>query len=133
MTAELPDFTNGALENSVPLSTLHHRIARELSELANICAAVENALGDIIDHPETTLDQPVVTLQGLDRLRQSLEDLARLSKMVSQKKTPPLFPGIPRTEIHGIVSLSDLGDRLTRPKLHAYQKDDADQDVFWLS
>ncbi len=133
MTAELPNIPSVAPAKTVPLSTLHHRIANELSELANICAAVENALGDIIEHPETTLGQPIVTLQGLDRLRQSLEDIARLSRVLSVKKNAGEDSSISLEIICETVVLSGLSDRLTRAETFAATETTAHQDVFWTN
>lgn len=63
----------------IPLDTLHLNMAAVFSELADICCSAENALGEILERPSSASDQSLIALQGLDRLRQSLEDMSRLT------------------------------------------------------
>jgi len=100
----------------LPVETLHLRMAREFCDLANICSKVEMAVGDMIGRPKKQLDEPIITLQGLDRLRQSLEDMARLSTILSQFKAAPTDGANLAKEIKGTLVLSGLVERL----IHSY-------------
>jgi hypothetical protein len=64
----------------IPLAELRINIAREVSELARICARIETALGGCFDENPDPGALDIVTSQGLDRIRQSLEALAGLEK-----------------------------------------------------
>lgn len=115
----------------IAFTTLHLRISDEMSEMAKICAKVESALGQIIEKPEQTLDEPVITLQGLDRLRQSLEDMARLSKLMSCKKSNTPSESISVEEIMDTLILSGLASRLVQPTSPTSNNLEGIQDVFW--
>jgi len=88
-------------------------------------------LGQIIEKPEKTLDEPVITLQGLDRLRQSLEDMARLSKLISCKKSNAPSESISVEEIKGTLVLSGLASRLVQPTSSTSINPEGLQDIFW--
>ncbi len=96
----------------IRLENLHMRLAAEFCDLAKICRDVENALGAMIEHPDSPPTQPIVSLQGLDRLRQSLEDMSRLSELLSHAQG---LTGntIKRNDIRNSIVLGGLADRLT--------------------
>jgi len=115
----------------IPLDSLHSRMGRELFALAGICENVEVALGEMIEHPENVLDQPVVTFQGLDRLRQSLQDMARLANFLSSQRNARPDAEIPIKAVREIIVLAGLADRLTILKQSTVTEVCSDQDVIW--
>ena len=126
-------FREDSLSASTPvaLDVLHFRMAVELCELTNICSEVENALGDVIENPGTPLEKPIVTLQGLDRLRQSLEDLARLAKLLSNNNQSVSSTKISANDIRENIVLGGLAERLISPVKASADSITADQDVIW--
>lgn len=115
----------------LPLGILHRRMANELCELADICRDVESALGEIIDQPNKPLDQPIITLQGLDRLRQSLEDMVRLAKLLSQSQNACSPEYVSVKSIRASIVLAGLAERLTRSVATITSEADTEQDVIW--
>ncbi|MCK4712957.1 MAG: hypothetical protein KAT26_08775 [Marinosulfonomonas sp.] len=118
-------------DTHVTLEILHLRMATELCELAGICKDVEDALGEIIEQPNKPLERPVITLQGLDRLRQSLEDVARLSNFLSQSQNTGPLESISVKAIRKNIVLAGLAERLTRSAEISAIETDTDHDVIW--
>lgn len=118
-------------DSSLPLALLLHRIGDELCTLTTTCRNVENALGVVIDTPENPVDQSIMSIQGLDRMRQTLEDLARLSRVISRKQTLASVE-IPSNEIMNVVVLAGLVERLTNSQSARFGDGDDKHDVFWM-
>lgn len=118
-------------DSHLTLEVLHLRVASELCELAGICKDVEGALGELLKQPKKPLDSPVITLQGLDRLRQSLEDVARLSNFLSQNQSTGNLVSIPVEAIRSNIVLAGLADRLTMLGEGSDVDTDTEQDVIW--
>ena len=124
-------------ENSkLPLETLYLHMAHEFCDLANICSKVETAVGDMINCPEKKMDQPIITIQGLDRLRQSLEDMPRLSTILGQqKKTVPNGAGLAEEgladKIRNTLILSGLVERLIQTKPLTNYADESGREEYW--
>jgi len=116
---------------SLVVSLLIHRIGDELSTMSTTCRNVENALGIVIGSPENPVDQSIIAIQGLDRLRQTLEDLARLSRIISRTKTLTTIT-IPTHEVSKAVVLTGLVERLTRSKSYRSKDGNDEQDVIWV-
>ena len=118
-------------DNELTMADLHFQTARELCELASICKDVENALGVMLEFPGKPMDRPIITLQGLDRLRQSLEDMARLSEFLAQTPKGTEQRTISVAAIRENIVLEGLADRLTG----AVEPNNADmgvnQDEIW--
>ena len=123
----LPECENGRIS----LENLHRQLGTELFALAGICENIEVALGEMIEHPENVLDQPVVTFQGLDRLRQSLQDMARLADFLSRHRSAQLEAEIPADAVRKIIVLTGLADRLTMLNQNTTTEICSDQDVIW--
>lgn len=120
--------TNG--ETALTLALLSQRIGDELCDLANTCRNVENALGVVIDTPKDAIDQQIMAIQGLDRLRQTLEDLARLSRRVARLQA---FSNekVPKKDVLRSIILTGLSDRLTRSEATQIGNDLNLQDEIW--
>ncbi len=116
-------------QTTVTLSALSHRIGAELSDLANICRNVENALGVVISPPKETIDQPIMALQGLDRLRQTLEDLARLTQRIGHSQAFS-NDAIQKEEILKTLVLNGLAARLIKSGI-AVGDNPSRQDEIW--
>lgn len=132
MNMETP-FPKRAQSDRAPLAmdALHFRMATELCELASLCCEVENAVGDVIENPGAPSDKPVITLQGLDRIRQSLEDLARLAKLLSQNNDVYFLDGISVGTIRNNIILEGLAERLTSSANTSKNDFEKDADVIW--
>ena len=118
-------------DTSLVLSLILHRIGDELCSMTTTCRNVENALGIAIGTPQSPIDQSIVTIQGLDRLRQTLEDLARLSRVIARKKTLSTIR-IPSDEISKTIVLAGLVERLTRSESATLNDNSDGQDVIWV-
>lgn len=114
-------------EPAVALAQLLHRVGNELDDMSMTCRNVEDALGDIIGHPEKQIDQPIMALQGLDRMRQTLEDLARLTDVIACLQACSKAELRPQ-DVKNAVILSGLAERLTRSKTTQLE---GDKDVIW--
>ncbi len=112
------------------LALLFKRMAGELCEMTDTCKNVEEALGAIIGTPDRPIDQPIIALQGLDRLRQNLEDLARISNLLARTKA---FSSdtISTQTIRNNIVLEGLAARLTRSESIPNKMVETDQDVIW--
>lgn len=120
----------GGNESNLALTLLFKRMAGELCEMTDTCKNVEEALGAIIGTPDRPIDQPIIALQGLDRLRQSLEDLARLSSLLAQTKAFSADTISTQTVRDNIV-LEGLAARLTRSENTLNKMVEIEQDVIW--
>lgn len=115
----------------VSFALLLHRIADELSTMATTCRNVEDALSVVIGKPENPVDQSIMSIQGLDRMRQTLEDLARLSRVVSRKQTLKNVE-ISSSDIRNVVILAGLVERLANSPSERFKDGDNEHDVFWI-
>jgi len=120
----------GENEFNLTLTLLFRRLAGELCEMTETCKNVEEALGAIIGTPDRPIDQPIIALQGLDRLRQSLEDLARLSNLLAQTKAFSTDT-ISTQAVRDIIVLEGLAARLTRSETALNNLIGIEQDVIW--
>lgn len=118
-------------ESSLSLALLLHRIGDELCTMTATCRNVEDALGVVIGTPENPVDQSIMSIQGLDRMRQTLEDLARLSRVISRKQTLANVE-IPSKEIMNVVVLAGLVERLTTSQSARFGDGNDERDVFWM-
>lgn len=131
MKIEKIDQTISAAQNTtITLALLSHRIEGELGDLVNICQNVEEALGTVFHTANNATDEPIMAIQGLDRLRQTLGDLARLSKLVAQFHAFS-NDGIPKEDILKSVVLAGLASRLTRSEMVAFGDDPDLLDEIW--
>ncbi len=112
------------------LSLLSHRVGDELCDLVNICRNVENALGDMIGTPKEALDQPIMAIQGLDRMRQTLEDLERLSRLIARLQA---FSNIevPKEDLLRSIVLAGLAGRLASSDTAEFAEEQELQDEVW--
>lgn len=117
-------------QTALTLSLLSHRIGDELCDLVNICRNVENALGDVIGTPKGALDQPIMAIQGLDRMRQTLEDLERLSRLISRSQAFSNVE-IPKKDILDEIVLAGLACRLAKPEVAGFEEVQKIQDEVW--
>ena len=115
----------------LPLETLYLHMAHEFCDLANICSKVETAVGDMINHPEKKMDQPIIAIQGLDRLRQSLEDMARLSTILGQQKKVLSNGDWLAEKIRDTLILSDLVERLIRTNPLTNYTNEISSEEYW--
>lgn len=115
---------------TLPLALMLHRIGDELHDISTTCKNVENALGSVISNPEKQIDQSIVAFQGLDRIRQTVEDLARLTRAVS--RTHALSKtDIPVHNIDKSVVLTGLAERLSGGSISENDSTQRNQDVIW--
>ena len=117
-------------EPALTLAQLLHRIGNELDDMSETCRNVEDALGIVISTPKKMIDQPIVALQGLDRMRQTLEDLAKLTNAIARGQA---FSNaeILSQDVKKAIILSGLAERLTRSKATRPEEDKDVQDVIW--
>ena len=113
------------------LETLYLHMAHEFCDLANICSKVEAAVGDMINQPDDKMDQPIIAIQGLDRLRQSLEDMARLSTILRQQKV--VFSNGDRLaeKIRRTLILSGLVERLIQTNPLTNYTNEIGSEEYW--
>lgn len=117
-------------ETALTLALLLHRIGDELYDMSITCRNVEDALGVVINNSGKPADQPVMAIQGLDRVRQTVEDLARLTRTIARGQEL-LDASIPIQDINRAVVLTSLAKRLMRTATNRVGDDLEDQDVIW--
>lgn len=117
-------------ETTLPLALLLHRIGDELYDMSTTCRNVENALGVVISSPEKQIDQPIMAIQGLDRIRQTVEDLARLTRAIARTQSLS-ETDIPLHKIKRAVILTGLMDRLTGTEVDQVNDTPENHDVIW--
>lgn len=127
---KIDQTTSTADDTTIPLTLLSHRIEDELYELVSICQNVENALGTVFHTANDATEQPIVAIQGLDRLQQTLEDLARLSKLVARFYASS-SDGIPKDDILKSTVLAGLAGRLTKSETIEFGENPDLDDVIW--
>lgn len=89
---------------------LYLRLSDELADLVRVCDRIEAALCRMPQIGRPVDDEAVISLQGLDRMRQTLQDIDRLAQILAVAA-----PGaMPIAEIHRQLVLDSLADRLTR-------------------
>lgn len=91
------------------LDGFNRRLGAELITLAHLCSDVEAALAPVAKAGSSALGEAQITrLQHLDRMRQTLEDLARLFSLLAQSdQTQP-----DRDMIESALQLGSLKARL---------------------
>lgn len=117
-------------EERLELAVLLHRIGDELHDMSTTCRNVEDALGVVISSPKAEIDQPIIAIQGLDRLRQTVEDITRLTRLIARVQALS-HTDIPRQDIERTIVLTGLAERLIRSSGTNVAKKSDDQDVIW--
>lgn len=113
----------------LPLDALSLRVAEELDTLAALSAEVQRALSKchFADHTDPSA---IRGLQGIDRITQSLEDIARLMAAVAREV--PAGVGLPAAPILSRVRLHELVHNLD-PDAGPVHRPGADGgDVTWF-
>jgi len=118
-------------KSSIPLGSLHLHMATVFEELAGICKEAENAVGEILNHPDKTTDQSLMALQGLDRLRQSLEDMSRLTNLLSEQNNRQANVNVPIAPIRNQLVLTGLFSRLVSQSEPTLISPTPDYDELW--
>ena len=117
-------------EERVAIALLLHRVGDELHDMTTTCRDVEEALGHVISCPKEQNDQPIMAIQGLDRLRQTVEDITRLTRLIARVQALS-HKDILRQDVKRTVVLAGLAERLTRSTTSDIVNENEDQDVFW--
>ena len=115
-------------QRALPLDALALRVAEELDTLAALSADVQRALSmcHFADHTDPSA---IRGLQGIDRITQSLEDIARLMATVAQEV--PAGIGLQATAVLSRVRLHELAHNLD-PDAGPVHRSGADGDVTWF-
>ena len=115
-------------QRDLKLDALSLRVAEELDTLAALSAEVQGALSKchFADHTDPSA---IRGLQGIDRITQSLEDIARLMAAVAQEV--PAGIGLPAAPIMSRVRLHELVHNLD-PAAGPVHRAGADGDVTWF-
>lgn len=117
-------------EVTLSLALILHRIGDELHDISTTCKNVENALGEVINNTEKKIDQAIVVFQGLDKVRQTVEDLARLTRAIS--RTHALSnTDIPVHNINKSIVLTGLAERIAGHNISENDSTQRNQDVIW--
>ncbi len=100
-------------------------LSSELWALAALSRSLEDAVGAVVSHSPRQDRGAIMALQHLDLLRQSLEDLARLSQALCRGAEDP--PWHPPASAFDALRLGDLRRRLQNgqpPPAHPDAPDD---------
>jgi len=96
------------------LETLHARLSDAFAHLACLVGAAEDAVGSFVADSRETASAPIVALQGLDRVRQCLEDYRRLSQQVASEIAAASGDSGPRISVAGLRAALVLQDNAAR-------------------
>lgn len=115
-------------QRDLKLDALSLRVAEELDTLAALSAEVQRALSKchFADHTDPSA---IRGLQGIDRITQSLEDIARLMAAVAREV--PEGIDLPAARILSRVRLHELVHNLD-PEAGPVHRAGADGDVTWF-
>lgn len=128
---KIKQTTSSDTVSFLSLALLLRHMGDELCVMAKTCRNVENALGVVIGKPEKPVDDSIIAIQGLDKMRQTLEDLARLTKAISNK--PVLTSVEVRTrDIRKVVVLAGLVENLSVSGTRQIYDGDDESDVLWM-
>ncbi|WP_417269723.1 hypothetical protein [Celeribacter sp.] len=84
MTFQSPNITRGGRNSTVmPLATLHSRLQDEMFALTMLAAEVQIALGATLKNVQNLSPSVQRSMQALDRLQQTLEDLQSVMAQLS--------------------------------------------------
>lgn len=103
---------NRSADIEIAVSALLGRMAVELAGIAESANSTQHALGNTIDQVSDHCDVPIVEFQALDRMQQKLEDLSKLSELLSDTTSavPNIF--VSSSQLSETLRLSSLTDRL---------------------
>ncbi len=99
----------------IDLQTLHERLAGEFCRMSILVGTVEHAVGQCLDAGSDNAAVPVIALQGLDRVRQTLEDFHRLAKLVSLRLQEDDVPAVEIPNLREAFRMRENADRLLAP------------------
>ncbi|WP_417258915.1 hypothetical protein [Celeribacter sp.] len=84
MTFQAPNITRGGRNSTVmPLATLHARLQDEMLALTMLAAEVQIALGATLKNVQNLSPSVQRSMQAIDRLQQTLEDLQSVMAQLS--------------------------------------------------
>lgn len=104
--------TETSEHKSIDVSVLLGRVAIELSGLAESASSVQHALGKTMDQVSDFCDVPIVEFQALDRMQQKLEDLCKLSILLSDATSGNSEQYVTSAQLKNTLRLASLTGRL---------------------
>lgn len=100
-------------DTAIAVSVLLGRVAVELAGIADSTSSVQNALGKTMDQVSDLCDVPIVEFQALDRMQQKLEDLSKLTLLLSDATaSTPSTASVTSSQLRATLRLTSLGERL---------------------
>ncbi|AML52937.1 MULTISPECIES: hypothetical protein [Falsihalocynthiibacter] len=104
---------NEDLEHAnIDVSVLLGRVAIELSGIAESASSVQHALGRTMDQVSDLCDVPIIEFQALDRMQQKLEDLSKLSILLSDATNGTSEQYVTSIQLRETLRLTSLTGRL---------------------
>jgi hypothetical protein len=94
---------------TIPLATLNGRIQDELMSMAMLASELQTALGPAIENAGTLSPAVLRSLQSVDRLHQTLDDLTRV---FGHLKTQCVEQTIEARELDKVIQLRHLAHKL---------------------
>lgn len=88
-------------------------ISFELAEIAVSTSAVQHALGKTMDQISDLCEVPIIEFQSLDWMQQKLEDLSKLSQILSDNVAIHPRHQVELDLLRNTLQLTSLVDRLT--------------------
>lgn len=113
-----------------PLAETMSSMARELSDAARACAALQWSISTLLEkvhHPD--LAQEMHMLQDIDRMNQTLHDLSELSGIIS-RLTPHL--AVPLDDLVAAFRLESLKRRMFPDLPDLPNRDGDGEDITWF-
>ncbi len=99
----------------IGLEVLHERLAGEFCRMSILVGTVEHAVGECLDANAGNIAVPVIALQGLDRVRQTLEDFHRLASRVSRQLQENGNQALEIPDLREAFLMRENADRLLAP------------------
>ena len=114
MSERAADITDSPTElqpeaETIPLATLNGRIQDELKSMAMLASELQTALGPAIENAGTLSPAVLRSLQSVDRLHQTLDDLTRV---FGHLKTQCLEQTVEVNELDKVIQLRHLAHKL---------------------
>lgn len=105
----------------IDLGVLHERLAAEFCRMSILVGTVEHAVGECLDASTDNIAVPVIALQGLDRVRQTLEDFHRLAGSVSRQLQENGHQTIEISDLREAFLMQENADRLLEPTVGGHE------------
>ena len=101
--------------------------------MTRLCDSLEDALSGVLAHLDSLETAPIVDLQGIDRLRQSLADMSRLASLLSSLPLTGAPCTISAAVLKRTFVMAEIANRFTSDAAAGHKESPSrTSDEFWV-